>query len=73
MNAHKYMKEKKGPNAKVFSWTLWKYDMDPSKVVPAADGSIKVQVRAVGNNGEIQESRLEDMYNVRGLMNNAPD
>ena len=53
MDAHRYMKEEKGPDAKVFSWTLWKYDMDPSKVVKAADGSVKVQVRAVGKDGEI--------------------
>ena len=65
------MKEEKAPGKKIFSWTLWKYDMPLSKV--AADGTVKVICRAIGNDGEIQDSSIEDMYNVRGIMNNACD
>ena len=45
--------------------------MDPSKA--AADGSVKVKVRAIGSDGEVQESRIEDLYNVRGILNNSND
>ena len=37
----------------------------------AADGKVSVQVRAIGCDGEVQDSKIEDMYNVRGIMNNA--
>ena len=70
-DAHRYLKEDKRPGAKVFSWTLWSYDMDPSKAT--ADGSVKVKVRAIGSNGEVQENRIEDLYNVRGILNNSND
>jgi len=49
VDAHDYIKENKAPNSKVFSWTLWKYDMGPEKVT--ADGSVKVKVRAIANDG----------------------
>ena len=65
------MKEEKAPGKKVFSWTLWKYDMDSSKV--GADGTVNVVCRAIGSDGEVQDTKIEDMYNVRGIMNNAHD
>ena len=43
--------EKKPAGAKVFSWTLWKYDMAVAKA--AADGKVSVQVRAIGCDGEV--------------------
>jgi len=37
------------------------------------DGKVSVEVRCIGNDGEVQDSKIEDMYNVRGIMNNAFD
>ena len=45
--------------------------MDPSKA--KADGSVTVKIRAIGSNGEVQENRIEDLYNVRGILNNSND
>lgn len=67
------METKKNADAKVFSWTLWRYRL---KVVDALeivrDGSIKVRVRAVDSEGETQTADIKDLYNVRGLLNNSP-
>ena len=65
------MKENKAEGLKVFSWTLWRYSMPLSKVAP--DGTVSIEVRAIANDGEVQDAKLEDMYNVRGIMNNALD
>ena len=51
VDAHDYIKENKAADAKVFSWTLWKYEMGPEMV--AADGTVKVKVRAIANDGEV--------------------
>ena len=45
--------------------------MSPDKA--AADGSVQVKVRAIASDGEVQDSKIEDMYNVRGLLNNSCD
>lgn len=50
-DAHEYMKEDKEAGKKVFSWTLWKYKMPKEKV--GTDGTVKVEVRAVGSDGEV--------------------
>ena len=65
------MKEDKAEGLKVFSWTLWRYKMPRSKA--NADGTVNLEVRAIGNDGEVQDASIEDMYNVRGIMNNAFD
>lgn len=70
-DAHEYMKEDKEAGLKVFSWTLWRFRMPLSYV--SAAGKVSVEVRAIGSDGEVQESSIEDMYNVRGIMNNAND
>ena len=65
--------ETKNPSAKVFSWTLWRYEMPLEQALKVAhDGKVSVTVRASARNGEMQTSALEDLYNVRGLLNNAP-
>ena len=71
IDADEYMREEKSADKKVFSWTLWKYQMPVDKC--NSDGSVRVEVRAIGSDGEVQDSRIEDMYNVRGIMNNAYD
>ncbi len=71
MDAHEYMKEDKAPGKKVCSWTLWKFNMP--KEMAGLDGTVNVEVRAIGSDGEVQDARIEDMYNVRGIMNNAFD
>ena len=38
-----------------------------------AEGRVQVKCRAVANDGEIQQGHPEEMYNVRGLMNNSCD
>lgn len=37
----------------------------------ARDGALKVKVRAVASDGEVQMAEVKDMYNVRGILNNA--
>ena len=51
VDASDYIKENKEEGKKVFSWTLWKYEMDKSKV--QSDGSVRVECRAVGSDGEV--------------------
>lgn len=70
-DVHEYIKEEKPAGQKVFSWTLWKYNMPLDKV--GADGSVKMECRAIGSDGEVQDADINDMYNVRGIMNNAFD
>jgi len=56
------------PSGKVFSWTLWKYNLDTSKI----KGNVSVQVRAIDNKGNIQDGDISKLYNLRGILNNAP-
>jgi hypothetical protein len=37
-----------------------------------SDQDITVMVRALTDKGEIQDLKLEDCYNIRGLMSNQP-
>ena len=50
-DAHAYIKEPKEEGLKVFSWTLWRYDMPLSKI--GADGTVNMEVRAIANDGEV--------------------
>lgn len=61
--------EDKPKGAKVWSWTLWRYKLDPSKF---PKGPLSIDVRAIDNEGKVQDGNLDDLYNVRGIMNNAP-
>ena len=70
-DAHEYIKEDKPAGQKVFSWTLWKYIMPLDKI--SADGTVNMECRAIGSDGEEQDADIKDMYNVRGIMNNAFD
>ena len=38
-----------------------------------AEGKVEMRCRAIGSDGEIQSGEPEEMYNVRGLMNNSCD
>ena len=70
--AHDYIKENKEPGKKVFSWTLWKYNFLPNFDKSDTPHEVNVIVRATANDGEIQNTKMEDMYNIRGIMNNVP-
>lgn len=67
-NAHELLMEDKPKGFKVFSWTLWKYSLDISSM----RGACSVQVRAVDSTGKVQDGQLENLYNLRGILNNAP-
>ncbi len=71
LEAHDYIKENKDPGAKVFSWTLWKYNLNIYEQLAPGQDHVKLLVRAIGSDGEVQSGRLEDKYNIRGIMNNA--
>ena len=71
-DAHSYIKEDKELGRKVFSWTLWKYNYTPDFKKSDKPHKVTVLARATDNNGKVQNGKLEDMYNIRGLMNNAP-
>lgn len=60
--------EDKPDGKKVFSWTLWKYNLDTSRT----RGDIQVQVRAVDSKGNVQDGEISKLYNLRGILNNAP-
>ena len=64
-------KDTKG-GAKVFSWTLWRFTASV-KFFQAyeKDGNVNLQVRAIASDGEVQNSNIEDLYNIRGILNNA--
>ena len=44
-------KENKAGGKKVFSWTLWKYSLETSKI---KGNEVDVMVRAIGSDGEVQ-------------------
>lgn len=52
------------PGQKVFSWTLWKFEV--------TNGCLSPMVRAIDNQGTIQDGKIENMFNVRGLLNTTP-
>jgi hypothetical protein len=56
------------PSGKVFSWTLWKFKLDTSKI----QGKISIRVRAIDSKGDFQDGDLANLYNLRGILNNAP-
>lgn len=70
-DATSYLKQKPGLGRKIFSWTLWKYEMPVSMI--NEEGKVSVRCRAIANDGEIQEGHVQEMFNVRGLMNNSCD
>jgi len=51
---------------KTFSWTLWRMD------IPANQSKVTAMVRAVDSDGTVQNGRMEDMFNARGLLNTSP-
>ena len=57
--AHEYLKENKAEGKKVFSWTLWKYTHALPADSPTESREISVHVRAVGSDGEVQETKLD--------------
>jgi Mo-co oxidoreductase dimerisation domain len=57
------------PKGKVFSWTLWKASIDAKDFV---DSQAVVQVRAVDSKGKVQDGDIKKLYNLRGILNNAP-
>ena len=56
------------PSGKVWSWTLWRAQLDISN----RRGDLDVMVRAYDSKGNRQDSKIENLYNLRGIMNNAP-
>ena len=70
--AHDYIKEDKEKGKKVFSWTLWKYNYTPNFEKADRFHSVSVMIRATASDGEVQDKTIEEMYNIRGLMNNVP-
>ena len=64
--------EQKSSDAKVFSWTLWRIKV-PVEYLRShmTKDTVSLQVRAVARDGEIQSSNIKDLYNIRGVLNNA--
>lgn len=62
--------EIKPDNSKVFSWTLWKYQIKLSQFENSDE--ITPMVRAITSDGEVQKGEWKDMFNVRGLFNTTP-
>lgn len=57
------------PSGKVFSWTLWKYKLDTSQL---KGKKVSVKVRAHDSLGNVQDGDIKNLYNLRGILNNAP-
>ena len=63
-------KEDKRPDKeKVFTWVLWEYKLDCTKLT---DTKVKAIVRCVDSLGATQDKPVEEQYNLRGLLNNSP-
>lgn len=60
--------EEKPAGMKVWSWTLWKITVDTS----CLRGDLNLKVRAYDSAGNMQNGDIKDLYNLRGIMNNAP-
>ena len=63
--------EDKKPGQKVFSWTLWKYDIDLSGL-KEGENTPSPMVRAISNDGKVQDGEWKDQFNARGILNNTP-
>ena len=57
------------PSGKVFSWTLWKATIDAKHLV---NQQVVVQARAVDSQGKVQDGDITKLFNLRGILNNAP-
>jgi len=56
----------------VFSWTLWRHTISLEEATLLANkGIVKVMVRAIASDGEVQTAEIKDLYNVRGILNNS--
>lgn len=66
--ADELVMEDKPEGQKVFSWTLWKYKLNTS----AMRGTVSVLVRATDSKGDLQTGTLDELYNLRGILNSAP-
>ena len=55
---------------RVFSWVLWDSEVDPRK--HAKDGKMRVTVRSIDKDGNTQDKKVEDIVNIKGMLNNAP-
>ena len=64
--------ERKPHSSNIYSWTLWKYDIDISNIALSGSEVIKPMVRAVDSQGVIQNGKWENQFNARGLLNTAP-
>jgi sulfite oxidase len=53
---------------KSYGWTLWEYNLNTNNL---NIGEISIMVRAEDEDGNTQPSKCEDIWNVRGLMNNS--
>jgi len=63
--------EHKAADKKVFSWTLWKFDIDIEKM-PKGEQTISPMARVITSDGYIQNGKIEEQLNARGLLNNTP-
>jgi hypothetical protein len=62
-------KEKdKEDGSKTFSWVLWECAVPVTK----EEKEVKVRVRCFDDKGYKQDKIIENLYNFRGVMNNAP-
>ena len=65
-------KENKDKESKVFTWTLWNYKVKVEGKLNDQENKIKARVRAFDSTGHKQEAKLQELYNIRGLLNNSP-
>ncbi|CDW84696.1 probable sulfite mitochondrial-like [Stylonychia lemnae] len=65
---HKEVKDHK--HSKIFSWVLWEYKIDVNRF--QSNQPIKASVRSVDLNGDTQLKSIEELYNLKGLLNNSP-
>lgn len=66
-----FQEKKDAAKNKVFSWTLWKYDIDV-KHLKDNKNEISVTVRSYDSTGNKQDKNMDELYNLRGLLNNSP-
>ena len=65
------MKEEKNPSLRVYSWVIWEHRINVLDYI-SKDNVVKVTVKATDTEGTTKDKTLEEINNLKGLLNNSP-
>jgi hypothetical protein len=67
-----HTEEKPTEFPKIWSWSLWAYELDITQMRKAGVKEVEVMARVITSDGFVQNGKVEDQFNVRGILNTSP-